>query len=76
MSERADPWATIEEHYAPGQVVTGSISRIAPVGVFASIDVGIEGLIPLAHLPLRILEIDAQRHHLKLSLRQAENASF
>src|SRR5213078_2665577 len=79
-----DPWTTVEQRYTPGQVVTGTITKIAPFGAFARI----EGLIHLSELPagmdpkanlhegqqlqLRILRIDAERRRLGLSLRQAE----
>ncbi len=83
-----DPWTTVEQRYIPGQVVTGTITKIAPFGAFARIEDGIEGLIHLSELPagmdpktslhegqqlqLRILRIDAERRRLGLSLRQAE----
>jgi small subunit ribosomal protein S1 len=83
-----DPWTTVEQRYIPGQVVTGTITKIAPFGAFARIEDGIEGLIHLSELPagmdpkaslhegqqlqLRILRIEAERRRLGLSLRQAE----
>jgi small subunit ribosomal protein S1 len=83
-----DPWTTVEQRYIPGQVVTGTITKIAPFGAFARIEDGIEGLIHLSELmpgmdpksslhegqqlQLRILRIDAERRRLGLSLRQAE----
>jgi len=82
-----DPWTTVEQRYTPGQVVTGTITKIAPFGAFARIEDGIEGLIHLSELTpgmdpkanlhenqqlqLRILRIDADRRRLGLSLRQA-----
>src|SRR5712692_5829390 len=83
-----DPWTTVEQRYTPGQVVTGTITKIAPFGAFARIEDGIEGLIHLSELlpgmdpktnlhegqqlQLRILRIDAERRRLGLSLRQAD----
>jgi predicted RNA-binding protein with RPS1 domain len=83
---QADPWKTVEQRYVPGQVVTGVITKIAPFGVFACIEDGVEGLIRLSeltpgmdpktslhegqHLQLRILGIDSERRRLSLSLRQ------
>ncbi len=83
-----DPWTTVEQRYTPGQVVTGTITKIAPFGAFARIEDGIEGLIHLSELmpgmdpktslhegqqlQLRILRIEADRRRLGLSLRQAE----
>jgi predicted RNA-binding protein with RPS1 domain len=82
-----DPWTTVEQRYTPGQVVTGTITRIAPFGAFARIEDGVEGLIHLSELmpgmdprtglhegqsvQLRILRLDAERRRLALSLRQA-----
>ncbi len=86
-----DPWTTVRQRYTVGQVVTGTVTRIVPFGVFARIEDGIEGLIHLSELPswmnpiqnlhegqrlpLRILFIDAERHRLALSLRQADNVN-
>src|SRR5437764_6253501 len=84
-----DPWTTVEQRYTPGQVVTGTITKIAPFGAFARIEDGIEGLIHLseltpvmnqkqvlhdaAQLQLRILRMDADRRPLGLSLLQLED---
>ena len=83
-----DPWTTVAQRYQVGQVVTGTVTKIAPFGAFARIEDGIEGLIHLseltpgqdpksilhegAQLQLRILRIDAERRRLGLSLRQAD----
>ncbi len=83
-----DPWTTVEQRYTPGQLVTGTITKIAPFGAFARIEDGIEGLIHLSELTpgmdpksalhegmqlqLRILRIDAERRRLGLSQRQAD----
>jgi predicted RNA-binding protein with RPS1 domain len=85
-----DPWTTVEQRYTPGQVVTGTITKIAPFGAFARIEDGVEGLIHLSELmpgmdpktnlhegqqlQLRILRIDAEHHRLALSLRQVNEA--
>src|SRR5205809_3326306 len=83
-----DHWSTVEQRYTPGQVVTGTITKIAPFGAFARIEDGIEGLIHCSELipgtdpktilhegtplQLRILRIDPERRRLGLSLRQAD----
>jgi small subunit ribosomal protein S1 len=83
-----DPWTTVEQRYKVGQLVNGTITKIAPFGAFARIEDGIEGLIHLSELTpgmdvkntlheglqlqLRILRIDAERRRLGLSLRQVE----
>jgi small subunit ribosomal protein S1 len=82
-----DPWTTVEQRYTPGQLVTGTVTKIAPFGAFARIEDGIEGLIHLSELTpgmdpkqslhegtqlqLRILRIDSEHRRLGLSLRQA-----
>ncbi|QBD80717.1 S1 RNA-binding domain-containing protein [Ktedonosporobacter rubrisoli] len=85
-----DPWTTVAQRYAPGQIVKGVITKIAPFGAFARIEDGVEGLVHLseitpgvdpktilqegAQLQFRILHIDAERHRLSLSLFLVEEA--
>jgi small subunit ribosomal protein S1 len=80
-----DPWTIIEQRYTPGQIVTGTVTKNAPFGVFARIEDGIEGLIHQSELlpagtdpktmaegtqlQLRILRIEADRRRLGLSMR-------
>jgi small subunit ribosomal protein S1 len=45
-----DPWSTVEERYHVGQLVTGTITKIAPFGAFARIENGIEGLIHVTEI--------------------------
>ena len=49
---QADPWDSIEERYQEGQLVEGTITRLAKWGAFASIvgDEAIEGLIHVSEL--------------------------
>jgi small subunit ribosomal protein S1 len=81
-----DPWASAEQRYVAGQIVTGVVARVVPFGAFARIEDGIEGLISLselaslvdpktilyegAQLPLCIVHIDAERRRLRLGLLQ------
>src|SRR5215467_3972197 len=46
-----DPWTTVESRYEIGQLVHGTITKIAPFGAFARIEDGVEGLIHLSELP-------------------------
>jgi small subunit ribosomal protein S1 len=46
-----DPWTTVEQRYHVGQLVTGTITKIAPFGAFARIEDGVEGLIHLSEMP-------------------------
>lgn len=45
-----EPWTTIEDHYAVGQLVNGTITKLASFGAFARVDDGIEGLIHVSEL--------------------------
>lgn len=49
---QSDPWNSIEERYQEGQLVEGTITRLAKWGAFASIvgDEAIEGLIHISEL--------------------------
>jgi small subunit ribosomal protein S1 len=40
-----NPWATVEELYHVGQLVEGTVSRVAQFGAFVSLDPGIEALL-------------------------------
>lgn len=44
------PWEGIAEKYTEGQVVSGTVTRIAPFGAFVRIEEGIEGLIHISQL--------------------------
>src|SRR5690348_6141003 len=46
-----DPWTTVESRYTVGQLVKGTITKIAPFGAFARIEDGVEGLIHLSEMP-------------------------
>lgn len=45
-----DPWATVAQRYAVGQLVEGTITHIVPFGAFACIEEGLEGLIHVSEL--------------------------
>jgi len=51
-----DPWTLVEEHYKVGDVVEGTITKLAKFGAFARIDDGIEGLIHLSELADHAIE--------------------
>ena len=46
-----DPWENIEKRYAEGKKVKGTVSRIAPFGVFVHFELGVDGLIHISKLP-------------------------
>jgi len=45
-----DPWATVQERYKIGEVVTGIITNVVDFGAFARIEDGLEGLIHVSEL--------------------------
>jgi small subunit ribosomal protein S1 len=48
----ADPWSTVAEKYAVGQVCTGRVSRIENFGAFVELEPGIEALAHASTFPL------------------------
>ncbi len=46
-----DPWSTVAEKYPEGSVVSGVVSRIAPFGVFVTVEPGVDGLIHISKVP-------------------------
>ena len=40
----ADPWSTVQEKYAVGQVRAGRVTRLAEFGAFVELEPGVEGL--------------------------------
>jgi len=42
----ADPWDNIAERYAVGQVVTGMVESIQDFGIFVSLEMGVNALLP------------------------------
>ena len=46
-----DPWATdIPDKYQPGQVVTGTVTKLTNFGVFVGLENGLEGLLHISEL--------------------------
>jgi small subunit ribosomal protein S1 len=51
-----EPWATVDERYQIGQLVTGTITKLASFGAFARLDDNIEGLIHISELADRRIQ--------------------
>lgn len=45
-----DPWLEAEKKYIPGDVVVGTVRRLAPFGAFIELVPGIEGLVHLSEM--------------------------
>lgn len=91
---RPNPWDTVEETYQVGQLVQGKVTNVVDFGAFVVLESGIEGLVHVSELGdgspeevtrigeeliLRIIEIDAFRQRMGLSLKRVgeeERAAF
>ncbi len=51
-----EPWTTVEERYKIGQLVTGTITKLASFGAFARLEDNIEGLIHISELADRRIQ--------------------
>ncbi len=51
-----EPWTTVEERYQVGQLVTGTITKLASFGAFARLEDNIEGLIHISELSDRRIQ--------------------
>ena len=75
-----DPWEKIDERYGPDQVVEGTVTKLAPFGVFVRIEEGVEGLAHASDLgeevlsqmreeetrQFRILSVESARRRIRL----------
>src|ERR1700709_688034 len=55
-----DPWRQFARTHAIGQVVPGRATKLVPFGAFVRVDEGIEGLVHIAELAERHVEIPEQ----------------
>jgi small subunit ribosomal protein S1 len=42
---KPDPWSLVEEHYQPGDLAEGRVTRVLDFGAFIELDLGVEGLL-------------------------------
>ena len=59
-----NPWYNIEEKYSAGSIVTGTVLRMVPFGVFVELEEGVEGLVHISQIssvrigrPEEVLEV-------------------
>jgi small subunit ribosomal protein S1 len=45
-----DPWATIEERYLPGALVTGKVRNLTDFGAFVELEPGVDGLLHISDM--------------------------
>jgi small subunit ribosomal protein S1 len=51
-----EPWSTVEERYKVGQLINGTITKLASFGAFARLEDNIEGLIHISELADRRIQ--------------------
>lgn len=79
---QADPWASSEERYTPGQTVEVTVQEVVDFGTFCEVEEGMVALLPNPELtdrnqPLQageklsvqVLDVDAKRRRMRLSQR-------
>lgn len=85
---KTDPWATAEEKYKKGDLVTGTIVKLNPFGAFVKLDEAVQGLAHISEFgseakmqealtlnephEFRVLSVDAKEHRLALGLVNTE----
>lgn len=60
-----NPWATVAERYAVGEVVEGKITNVVEFGAFTRIEDGVEGLIHVSEM-----DLDDTTHHPRSLVRE------
>jgi len=45
-----DPWTTVDEHYHPGDIITGKVVRLVSFGAFVELEPGVEGLVHISRI--------------------------
>jgi small subunit ribosomal protein S1 len=81
-----DPWQRVAERFQPGQVVEGTLTRLAPFGAFVDLGEGVEGLLPTnqvsgqagiaegATVRVKILNVEPDRQRIGLALQAVTSA--
>ena len=55
-----DPWRAFARQHHPGDVVTGTVTKLVPFGSFVKVAEGIEGLVHISELAERHVELPEQ----------------
>jgi small subunit ribosomal protein S1 len=81
-----DPWQRVAERFQGGQVVEGTLTRLAPFGAFVDLGDGVEGLLPTnqiagqsgvvegATVRVKILNVEPDRQRIGLALQAVSGA--
>jgi len=48
-----DPWTEAQERYNPGNLISGTVTRLVPFGAFVQLEGGLEGIVPNQELSIR-----------------------
>jgi len=72
MSERSS-WEEFTARYGVGDVLDGRVTKVVPFGALMEVADGVPGLLvetiaaePGSRVPVRIAEIDAEKHRVRL----------
>ncbi|MCY4108923.1 MAG: S1 RNA-binding domain-containing protein [Chloroflexi bacterium] len=85
-----DPWDALEERLASEQVVEGTVTKLAPFGVFVRLEEGVEGLAHASDLDeesmlsmyegqtldFRVLSVQTERRRIRLVPAEAAGRGF
>jgi small subunit ribosomal protein S1 len=81
-----DPWQRVAERFQAGQVVEGTLTRLAPFGAFVDLGEGVEGLLPTnqvtgqagvvegATVRVKVLNVEPDRQRIGLALQAVTGA--
>jgi small subunit ribosomal protein S1 len=82
-----DPWQRVAERFQAGQVVEGTLTRLAPFGAFVDLGEGVEGLLPTnqvsgqagvvegATVRVKVLNVEPDRQRIGLALQAVTGPS-
>ncbi len=82
-----DPWQRVGERFQAGQVVEGTLTRLAPFGAFVDLGEGVEGLLPTNQVSgqagiaegvkvrVKILNVEPDRQRIGLALQGVISAT-
>jgi small subunit ribosomal protein S1 len=64
-----DPWQNIEQYFAEGDILEGTIENVTKFGIFVKLQDGITGLLPKAKMKFLTDEIQNAQSGVKLNVR-------
>jgi small subunit ribosomal protein S1 len=87
-----DPWPKVTKTMKKGQIIEGTVTKVVDFGAFVDVGKGVEGLVHISEMPngkmtcvnldsnstirVRVLNVDAERRRIALSLMQVEDSQI